>query len=301
MRISLRARKFFCVDERCPRSIFTESLLGTVSRYGRRSDRASEALSWVTLALGGRAGTRLARKLGLLASRTTLLHELRRRVPSSAPSSPRVLGIDEWAWKRGHRYGTMLCDLERGRVIDLLPTRDTATVAAWLHQHPSVQVVSRDRAGAFADAIRKGAPSAVQVADRWHLMNNLVDTLIRSIERHRGTVREVRDRVETSSRTQLVSSPDPVDSQTLSSQRTQQNRNSRLELYQQMTDLIARGKSQSEAAASAGQPANRTTLDHNRSLPGTQAQHLLEPSRCNWSLYRKACCGRLHQRVPALA
>ena len=83
VRISLRARKFFCLDERCSRRIFTEPLPGTVSRYGRRSDRASDALSWVTLALGGRAGTRLARKLGLLASRTTLLHELRRRVPSS--------------------------------------------------------------------------------------------------------------------------------------------------------------------------------------------------------------------------
>jgi transposase len=248
VQISLRARKFFCVDKRCTRRIFTEPLPGTVSRYGRRSDRASDALSWVTLALGGRAGTRLARKLGLLASRTTLLHELRRRAPSSASASPRVLGIDEWAWKKGHRYGTMLCDLEQGRVIDLLPTRDTETVAAWLHQHPSVQVVSRDRASSFADAIRKGAPNAVQVADRWHLMNNLVDTLIRSLERHRGTVREVSDRLEASP---ADHSPDQL-LQTLASQRTQQKRNSRLELYQQMTELIARGKSQSQAAASVG-------------------------------------------------
>ncbi|WP_157178482.1 transposase [Terriglobus roseus] len=87
--------------------------------------------------------------------------------------------------KKGHRDGMMLCDLERGRVIDLLPARDSETVAAWLRQHSSVQVVSRDRAGAFADAIRKGAPNAVQVADRWHLLNNLVDTLLRSLERHR--------------------------------------------------------------------------------------------------------------------
>ena len=252
VRLSLRARKFFCLDERCSRRIFTEPLPGTVGRYGRRSDRASDALSWVTLALGGRAGARLARKLGLLASRTTLLHELRRRVPSSAPSSPRVLGIDEWAWKKGHRYGTMLCDLERGRVIDLLPTRDSDTVAAWLRQHPSVQVVSRDRAGAFADAIRKGAPSAVQVADRWHLLNNLVDTLLRSLERHRGTVREVRDSLEASPGTQLYRSDVPETPQTLASQRTQQKRNSRLELYQQMTELIACGKSQSEAAARVG-------------------------------------------------
>jgi transposase len=252
VQISLRARKFFCVDERCKRRIFTEQLPGTAGRYARRSCRSSEALSWITLALGGRAGARLARKLGLLASRTTLLHELRRRVDPSAPSSPRVLGLDEWAWKKGHRYGTMLCDLEQGRVIDLLPTRDSETVAAWLRQHPSVQVVSRDRAGAFADAIRKGAPNAVQVADRWHLLNNLRDTLLRSLERHRGTVREVRDRLEAPSRTQFVCSSHPGDLETPASQRTQQKRKCRLELYQQMTELITRGKSQSEAAASVG-------------------------------------------------
>jgi transposase len=252
VQISLQARKFFCVDERCTRRIFTEPLPGTVSRYARRSDRVSDALNWVALALGGRAGARLARKLGLLASRTILLHELRRRSNPCARSSPRVLGIDEWAWKKGHRYGTMLCDLEQGRVIDLLPTRDSETVAAWLRQHPSVQVVSRDRAGAFADAIRKGAPNAVQVADRWHLLNNLVNTLLRSLERHRGTVREVRDRLEAPPGSQLVRSSDPEELPTLASQRVQQKRKVRLELYQQMTELIARGKSQSEAAASVG-------------------------------------------------
>ena len=252
VQILLRARKFFCVDERCARRIFTEQLPGTVGRYARRTCRSSEALSWITLALGGRAGARLAGKLGLLASRTTLLQELRRRPLSSTPASPRVLGIDEWAWKKGHRYGTMLCDLEQGRVIDLLPTRDSEAVAAWLRQHPSVEVVSRDRAGAFAEAIRKGAPNAVQVADRWHLLNSLVDTLLRSLERHRGTVREVRDRLEAPPRTRLLSSSDPEHSHTLAAERTQQKRKFRLQLYQQMMELITRGKSQAEAATSVG-------------------------------------------------
>ena len=124
----------------------------------------------------------------MLASRTVLLRELRRQ-SKSAPAAPRVLGIDEWAWKKGHRYGTILCDLERGKVIDLLPTRDTATVAAWLSQHPTIEVVSRDRASSFADAIRRGAPRAVQVADRWHLLHNLFKLLARSLERHRPAIR----------------------------------------------------------------------------------------------------------------
>ena len=157
VRILLQTRKFFCVNERCKRKIFTERLPGTVDRYARRSSRSSESLRWLSRALGGRAGSRLARRLGLLISGKTLLRELHRQSKSRS-AAPRVLGIDEWAWKKGHRYGTILCDLERGTVIDLLPTRDTATVAAWLSKHPTIEVVSRDRACSFADAIRRGAP-----------------------------------------------------------------------------------------------------------------------------------------------
>jgi transposase len=120
-----------------------------------------------------------------------MLRALRKRPRPSAFSAQRVLGIDEWAWKKGHRYGTILCDLEQRRVIDLLPNRSTEMVAAWLRQHPSVQVISRDRASSFADAIAKGAPKALQVADRWHLLNNLLETLVRSLERHRHTMNEV--------------------------------------------------------------------------------------------------------------
>jgi transposase len=108
--ILLQARKFFCVGDSCRRKIFTEPLPGTVARYARRSCRSSEVLHWLTLALGGRPGARLARRLGLLACRSTLLRSLRYRMQPTTVTAPRVLGIDDWAWRKAHRYGTILCE-----------------------------------------------------------------------------------------------------------------------------------------------------------------------------------------------
>ncbi len=105
-----------------------------------------------------------------------------------APEALRVIGIDEWAWKRGQTYGTILCDLEKGRVLDLLPDREAGTVSAWLKRHPGVAVIARDRATVFARAIRDGAPRATQAADRWHLLHNLGDALRAAVGRHRGAV-----------------------------------------------------------------------------------------------------------------
>ena len=168
----------------CRRKVFTEPLPGTAVRYGRRSCRSSEALRWLTLALGGRAGARLGERLGLLASRSTLLRELHHRRPRPPVQAPRVLGIDDWAWRKGHRYGTILCDLETRRVVDLLPDRDANTVAAWLGRHPGTEIISRDRGGIYAEAARRAVPQAVQVADRWHLLRNLSEALGHALAPH---------------------------------------------------------------------------------------------------------------------
>lgn len=123
-------------------------------------------------------------RLGLLASRSTLLRELHQHRPAPLVQAPRVLGIDDWAWRKGHRYGTILCDLETRKVVDLLPDRDANTVAAWLRQHPGTEIISRDRGGIYAEAARRAAPQAVQVADRWHLLRNLSEALCRAIAPH---------------------------------------------------------------------------------------------------------------------
>jgi transposase len=101
-----------------------------------------------------------------------------------------VIGIDDWAWKRGHRYGTIVCDLERRRIIDILPDREAATVAAWLAAHPSISVIARDRGAGYRQAATDGLPEAVQVADRWHLMENASAAFLNAVRRSMHAIRK---------------------------------------------------------------------------------------------------------------
>jgi len=191
VRICVTVRRFACANPDCPRRIFAEPLGPFAPRYAHRSGRLARALTAVAFALGGEAGARLARHLGLPTSPDTLLR-LIRRAPESAVPAVRVCGVDDFAWRKRRRYGTALVDLERHRLIDLLPDRSAAGVATWLRQHPAIVVISRDRGGEYAAGARRGAPRATQVADRFHLLRNLGDVARRVLLRHAGLVRRVR-------------------------------------------------------------------------------------------------------------
>lgn len=167
----LRARRFFCDASGCQRRVFSERFEGAVARHARRSARLDDVIHCLAIALGGRPAATLSRRLNVRVSNDTLLRMVRRRgAPEFAP--PTIVGIDDWAWKRNHRYGTLLCDLERRWTIALLPDREPASAEAWLVRHPQIRIVARDRGGGYAVAAQRALPHAVQVAHRWHLLEN---------------------------------------------------------------------------------------------------------------------------------
>ncbi|WP_366941777.1 ISL3 family transposase [Asticcacaulis sp.] len=188
----LLARRFFCDAVLCGRRVFTERFDPKVlAPWARRTARLDKVVHHLGLALGGRPAATLARRLMLPVSNDTLLRVVRRRgSPRIVP--PTVIGVDDWAWRRNHRYGTLICDLERRRTIALLPDREPATTQAWLEQQPQVSIVARDRASGYALAVSKALPAAMQVADRWHLMENASRAFLDAV---RKSMRQIRTAV----------------------------------------------------------------------------------------------------------
>ena len=192
--IQLNVRKFFCKLAHCPRRIFTERVSALAAPYARRTTRLASILNMLGFALGARPAARLAARLSIDVSPSTLLQIIRRVPPHSSATlstlsalpAPRIIGLDDFAFRKGQSYGTILVDLETRRPLDVLPDRTAATVAAWLRQHPSIQVVSRDRSTEYTRAITLGAPHARQIADRFHIIKNLREALERLIDRNRG-------------------------------------------------------------------------------------------------------------------
>ena len=241
VQLRLSVRRFYCPDATCERRTFTEQLPDLLPFRARSTHRLLEAQCSVGIALGGEAGARLLARLAMPTGPDTLLRLIRKAKVATA-ATPRVLGVDDWAMRKGRTYGTILVDLEKHRVVDLLPDRTSGTLSAWLREHPGVEILARDRSTEYAKAAGEGAPQAEQVADRWHLLLNVRQML----ERYLPGVHE---------RLKLLSSATPADSESVVSRRTcayrrtaaevvasRESRKRRLARYEEVKRLYAEGK-----------------------------------------------------------
>ncbi len=176
MQLVLTVRKFYCRNSYCERKIFAERLPAFVEPWARMTIRYCQQITSIGLATSGKTGTRLAARLGIQTTRPTILRRIM-DLPNPFTQSVVYLGIDDFAFRRGYRFGTILVNLESHRVIDLLSDRRAETAAEWMRHQPDLAVVSRDRGGEYASAAREGAPQAIQCADRFHIVKNLTETV----------------------------------------------------------------------------------------------------------------------------
>ncbi len=274
----MQVRRFRCQKSTCARKIFAEQFPQLARPHAQRTLQLQEALCQGGMALGGQAGADLGSLLGLSGSRDTILRLLRTyQLPETTP--PKKVGIDDWAWKRGHRYGTLLCDLERGMTIDLLADRSVETVAAWFPAHPGIELIRRDGSCEYAAAALKGAPQAIQVADRWHILQNLGKALKSLLTAHFTAYRKKRTQeVGTSKRLTFPQNR----SRRLSPQqaRIQQiHRDERLARYEQVMSLLKQGLTHRAIVDQVG--VGLTTIQNWRNrwhLSRAQATRAIQPA-----------------------
>ena len=266
--LKVLVRKWLCPDISCPQRIFAEQFPELVQRYARMTDRVIGVLQSFGVITNGVDAARIASKLGLLTTAKTIIrHVLQLPLPKNP--SIQIVGIDEWAWKKGSRYGTILVDLEHRRVADLLPERSVETSAAWFQEHPEVKIVSRDRGKIFREAASVGAPQAQQIADRFHLQQNFADALEHFFRHHKQALktaaRQLAGKVHPASKTLAKSHID---------QERQRRHRQRVRLHKDIWALFRAGQHKKEIARIVGISSRSVyrVLDHEQP-PAREVRH----------------------------
>ena len=240
--VNLLLSRWRCARRECARRTFTDRLPTVAAPYARRTRRVGEIVGLLGHSTGGRPGERLMERLGMPVSDDTILRQLKRDAAGAQRNSEiRVVGIDDWSWRRATSYGTIVVDLERRSVIDILDDRSVESAAKWLRDHPSIEVVSRDRCGLYAQAIREGAPQAQQVADRFHLVQNL-----------RSAIEEQMSLSGRATGRAILSEDAIVDAATHRRRARLAHRQSRQEIFDALHALRQEGLSYSEIARRTG-------------------------------------------------
>ena len=251
VRLLVRVPKFRCKTAACPRKVFAEQLAPLIAPWARQTTRLIEALQAIGLATCGEGGARLATKLSYPTSPTTLLRRIM-TLPDETSEPVQELGIDDFSFRRGWRFGTILVDLERHRVVDLLPDRQAETSAAWMRQRPTIRVVSRDRGGDYAAAATQGAPQARQCADRFHLLKNLGEALEGLLAHHLAAERKRQIHATLDEQTPRWLSKRSARYSPMLVRRQQARREERLARYEQVIALRQLGLSQQAIARQVG-------------------------------------------------
>lgn len=259
VRLDMTIPRFFCDNQDCEAKTFAERMPDFIEPYAHRTNRLASQQEQVAFALGGEAGSRLLAILRMAISPDTLLRHIR-KAPEPGVTTPRILGVDDWSKRKGHSYGTILVDLEAHRPVDLLPDRSAESFAKWLKEHNGVEIISRDRGTEYISGANEGAPDAIQVADRWHLLKNLRDALKQMLETRRACLKaaadkpdgDMADQKNKESTSTTEESSDTTRKLTKAEKRTLERRTRRQERYETVKELYQRGVSKSEIGRRLG-------------------------------------------------
>lgn len=288
----VQVRKFFCLNPNCQRRIFTERHSQLTETWARRTSRLAQHLVAIGLALGGKVGVRLSQHLSHPVSLNPLL-QLLNRLSLPAVVTPKTLGVDDFAFRKGQTYGTLLVDLDQNRPIALLADRKAQTLAQWLQQHPGVEVLSRDRSKEYKQGMTQGAPNATQVADRFHLLKNLTEVL-QQVLALQGKVLKLAQAESIPQapieRANLETRQQTAHPTLKAQQQSQQCRAQRLQTYQLIWQLHLQGYGTAQIAQQAGVssrtvqrylqassfPERQARSDRGRSLVSTYQDYLIQ-------------------------